>query len=983
MPAFSISSSLLTIAILLILARPAHAFGAGNIASVAKIEGVNWRHGDIEDTLLTMVMSRAAGGKKFDKMNVARVYFGNWLRDYSQAIDVGTVKYVSAEAIRILLWILGFMTFGYGTKEFEVTAERLGCYRPEDHIDNPKDYADNLDATQYDPRLRGPVNERVELAIDPRTGLKNYIANENAGIMTSALHVRKLFGKSIQLGRSYARSKNKNELYEALRLMGTGLHCLEDYSAHSNYVELALIEMGERDVFPHVGRQTQIQLPGAQHPVYPCITGTFGGVDFLHSVMGEFDDKATQSEIQELEGTMQNNGQANPSILQGLLSSVPSGLFGGKDQAGKVSELQTNAAAAQMSQMHVSPRQPEAFTRQMQQVAKEIYPIIQWHDEIMQSITEAIENIPILPDLIENIENEINVFVFSLLAPFVVPIINQIKTELNTGSSEIIQSSKDKQLIVFHDEHSSDPTHSMLSKDHFSNILNECAGKTASQVLKWVVPQLIQCWDDERIDPDRTITRIINGVFHHPALRNQGDDGAVDGRRLMFGVVEGWWRSKSQYEQQELRQQLSRDGVMNGLNHKEGVHDTGHGCGKPLGMAKSAGPTSGTAGGVLLEGIAEALGGGQSGSGVGFGGDFGSSGHSGLGGGPLGGIVGALAGGLGGSLLGGGFGEDEEQRPQAYASQGYTPQGGYKQQYTEVAHGGNQYAQAQVSETQLPGGGRQTEYQRFHQTGPNQGAGYQERVETQPTYGGGYEQTSERVYTQPGGYGEPPRERFEERREEFGGRGGFGGREDLRERLEERAEGFGGRGGFGGGREGLVERLEERREGLGGRGGFGGGFRERSRERSRERFEERGEGFGGLGGGREGLRERLEERREEFGGRGGFGRGSREPSRERFEERREEFGGRGGFGGGFREPSRERFEERREEFGDRRGFGGEFQEAPRQEFGSGGFGNEAGWGERGVQQEEYREEVAEEREEEREDEYREERREEGGGGWFS
>jgi hypothetical protein len=228
--------------------------------------------------------------------------------------------------------------------------------------------------------------------------------------------------------------------------------------------------MGERDVFPQVGRQTQIQLPGTRHPVYPCITGTFGGVDFLHSVMGEFDDKATQSEIQELQGTMQNSGRTNTSVLQGLLSSVPAGLFGGKDQAGKVSELQTNAAAAEMSQMHVSPRQPEAFTRKMQEVAKEIYPIIQWHDEIMQSITQAIENIPILPDLIEQIEDEINIFVFSLLAPFVVPIINQIKTELNTGSSEIIQSSKDKQLIVFHDEHSSDPTHSMLSKDHFSNV---------------------------------------------------------------------------------------------------------------------------------------------------------------------------------------------------------------------------------------------------------------------------------------------------------------------------------------------------------------------------------------------------------------------------------------------------------------------------------------------------------------------------------
>jgi len=40
------------------------------------------RHGDIEDTLLSLMMARVAGGKKFDKIMVARVYFGNWLRDY-------------------------------------------------------------------------------------------------------------------------------------------------------------------------------------------------------------------------------------------------------------------------------------------------------------------------------------------------------------------------------------------------------------------------------------------------------------------------------------------------------------------------------------------------------------------------------------------------------------------------------------------------------------------------------------------------------------------------------------------------------------------------------------------------------------------------------------------------------------------------------------------------------------------------------------
>lgn len=138
--------------------------------------------------------------------------------------------------------------------------------------------------------------------------------------------------------------------------------------------------------------------------MYPIITGTFGGVDFLHSVMGEFSDKATQSEIQELEGTMQSSGQSDTSLLQDILNQMPSGLFGGQDQAGKVDELQANATAAQMQNTRISPRQPEEWTRQLDQIQRQIYPIIEWHDEMMKSITEAIEKIPILPALIEQLE---------------------------------------------------------------------------------------------------------------------------------------------------------------------------------------------------------------------------------------------------------------------------------------------------------------------------------------------------------------------------------------------------------------------------------------------------------------------------------------------------------------------------------------------------------------------------------------------------
>lgn len=56
--------------------------------------------------------------------------------------------------------------------------------------------------------------------------------------------------------------------------------------------------MGERDVFPHVGRDTRVRIRGARDAIWPLVTGTFGGVDFLHSVLGEVGDKATQSEIE-------------------------------------------------------------------------------------------------------------------------------------------------------------------------------------------------------------------------------------------------------------------------------------------------------------------------------------------------------------------------------------------------------------------------------------------------------------------------------------------------------------------------------------------------------------------------------------------------------------------------------------------------------------------------------------------------------------
>ncbi|KAF3002443.1 hypothetical protein E8E13_004468 [Curvularia kusanoi] len=733
-PKLSFSDIWLPCLLLLVFwARPTHAFGAGNIASLSKIEGQNWRHGDIEDTLLTLLISTRTG-KKFSKMDVKRVYFGNWLRDYSQAVDVGTVKMVSAEAIRILLWVLGFLSFGYGTKEFEVTRDRLGCYRPEEHIDNPKDYADNLDARDYDRRLRGPVDERRELSVDERTGLKNYIASEDMGITTSAGMVRDLLRRCIDLGqRSGGRGP---DFYEALRLLGTATHCLEDYSAHSNYTELALIEMGERDIFPHVGRNARFQIQEARKEVYPIVTGTFGGVDFLHSVCGEITDKTTQSELQELEGAITNADRSkNKSKFKELMSQLPDGIFGGKDQAGKADELEENANAAAMGNLHVTPKEPEAFTQQVGEMVKQIYPIMEFHDEIMQAVAEFIEKIPVLPELIEQVQEQVTVFVFSLLAPYILPIISQVKTELEEGSSEVIASSREKQHIVFNDDESTDPTHSMLSKDHFSNLLNEPAGKVASAVLTWAVPQVVECWDGQA-DPEETISRIIDGVFHHPAALRGNVRGSDQCRNIMYGTVKSWWDGQSERSKDDLRQKLSRRGVQNGDNHKPGVEDKGHGCCKPLGMANDFGNLKGGKGGNQVP-IQQATD------------HVAKLASEAAGGGALGGLVGGLVAGVGGSLLGGAFGDNEKK---SSSSQSYGQDGSYTQSYSESGHhkkssygDSERYGQAQYQQTDYTGGGHREEYRRQEQDDNGGSYSYQQKVETSSySSGGGYERREER-----------------------------------------------------------------------------------------------------------------------------------------------------------------------------------------------------------------------------------------------
>jgi hypothetical protein len=368
----------------------------------------------------------------------------------------------------------------------------------------------------------------------------------------------------------------------------------------------------------------------------------------------------------------------------------------------------------------------------------------------------------------------------------------------------------------------------------------------------------MEAWDDESVDVDRTMNRIITGVMHHPAQREMGEDGARDCRQIMIQSVDEWWNGLGEQGKDEYRRKLSRDGVLNGKNHREGVHDTGHGCGKPLGMNKKF------SGGDSMEdriasGAADAIIGGLTGgisnivqsetgihlptSGGGGGSSYGGRQESFEEGG-LGGIINSV----GGALLGG-FNKEEKQ---SYSSR-RQDENSYTESRTEYGQSEGRYGQADYSRTQYSGGGESESYRRYEQDEDRRGntTSYEERTETR--------------YGQAGGYEERREERYESHQESYGG-----GRRD--DEYDRRDDNYGRRDDDYGRRDDNYGRRDDdygRRDDDFGRrdeGRFGGG----------------GGGGGGFGG--------PPPPREDFGGGGGYGRPP--PRNDDYGRRDEGYGGR-------------------------------------------------------------------------------------------
>lgn len=148
--------------------------------------------------------------------------------------------------------------------------------------------------------------------------------------------------------------------------------------------------MGYNQVFPHVGSNTQIHIQGANKRVWPLVTGTFGGTDFIASLLGEATDKLSQTSLTDLNVAVSDAEYQNTdntfNQLKGFMKMIPTG-----DASGNLDKMQQSGQAGKGKTFKLPGMSGNGEEISADQIAKQIYPILEIRDKIMMQITEAME----------------------------------------------------------------------------------------------------------------------------------------------------------------------------------------------------------------------------------------------------------------------------------------------------------------------------------------------------------------------------------------------------------------------------------------------------------------------------------------------------------------------------------------------------------------------------------------------------------------
>ena len=201
-------------------------------------------------------------------------------------------------------------------------AEEIGAYYPLDHFDVTDQYVVKENKQVLDNR------EELELKDHEERGFMTVTAQE---ALAYALRdwVKKAFDATQDADRTTTR-QNRLTDYQALKLLGHGLHTLQDFYAHSNYSDLLLICMAEKKLLAdywnrriqHLVTETGVGTFNAfvlckEHPEdehgkgekTPVVTGRFDTIDTMHTLLHlsienihSHDDEAARTDEEKRDG---------------------------------------------------------------------------------------------------------------------------------------------------------------------------------------------------------------------------------------------------------------------------------------------------------------------------------------------------------------------------------------------------------------------------------------------------------------------------------------------------------------------------------------------------------------------------------------------------------------------------------------------------------------------------------------------------------
>ena len=390
----------------------------------------------------------------FKREEIDAVYFGNWLRDYSQVVDPKITRapdmpkqfpaVLSRQAWTDLVDVLAVKKFAdlrmRYPDQMRVTMDKLGVYRPTEHIDSPL----VTDPALPDPRVLDPDFEPWVLSGDPilepdrQTSMKRYISRSVDSMQ-----------QQLRLAMTGKRS------LEGLRSFGAALHVLEDLFAHSNFTELSLIKAGHVRVLPWT-------TPARVKWNLPLVTGTFGGSDVIASLAAPLGKILFSTVELEFELTQPGYRSERDKVMLILLSEHPNQTF------------------------------LEAFNALL--VARD--------GLITLAKTFGLDTLK---------------FYRCLMKTPAAILLNAYNSAAQGVLTWIGNSVDDAQTLLGGDPNtdaSLEPSHSQLAKDHAEHPLHDLAALLATEAVRQVAQAMVDHWDGK---PDADPVATATAFFCHPA----------------------------------------------------------------------------------------------------------------------------------------------------------------------------------------------------------------------------------------------------------------------------------------------------------------------------------------------------------------------------------------------------------------------------------------------------------------------------------